>query len=220
MAIDPVLLETWVIGRSLARTLPQPVPDRGGLRVDTNSVVEVCRWIFPRISPELGELAQEVCRPGYLLKVGGSADDLREALPQRWQVEPTGYFMSATGSWGSPAMPADYRLEVEQVAAVTKVQIRALNGDLAGSGYAAETADALVYDRIVTAPGHRRKGLGRAAMTALRRTCRSPDLPGLLVATEDGRALYRTLGWQTLSTYTTASVPITDGDRAEMRNSA
>jgi GNAT superfamily N-acetyltransferase len=208
MAIDSVLLEAWVAGRSLARGLPQPVPDRGGWRVDTNSAVEVCRWIFPRTSPGLVELAQEVSRPGYLLKVCGFADDLRAALPQGWQVEPTGYFMMARGGWDSAAVPADYRLEVEHIAAVTQVQIRAPNGDLAASGYAAETAEAFVYDRIVTAPGHRRKGLGRALMTALRVTSRNPELPGLLVATEDGRALYLTLGWQTLSSYSTASVPI------------
>lgn len=208
IAIDPVLLEAWVRGRSLARALPQPVPDRGGLRVDTNSAVEVCRWIFPRTLPGLIELAQEVSRPGYLLKVCGSINDLRAALPQRWQVEPTGYFMTATGGWEGRAMPADYTFEIERIAAVTQVQIRALSGDLVGSGYAAETAEAFIYDRIVTAPGHQRKGLGRALMTALRGTCRNPDLPGLLVATEDGRALYRTLGWQTLSSYSTASVPI------------
>jgi GNAT superfamily N-acetyltransferase len=208
MAIVSALLEGWAAGRSLARGLPKPVPDRGGLRVDTNSVAEVCRWIFPRMVPGLVELAQEVSRPGYLLKVCGSADDLRMALPPRWHVEATGYFMNATDRWESSVMPAGYTLEVEQKAAVTRVQIRALDGDLAGCGYAAETANAFVYDRIVTAPRYRRKGLGRALMSALQRNCRNPDLPGLLVATEDGHALYRTLGWRVLSTYSTALIPI------------
>jgi hypothetical protein len=124
MAISSALLESWVAGRSLARGLPQPVPDRGGLRVDTNSAEEACRWIFPRIVPGLVDLADEVSRPGYLLKVCSSPDDLRAALPVRWQVENTGYFMTATGPWESSVVPAAYRLEVEQVAAVTRVQIR------------------------------------------------------------------------------------------------
>lgn len=208
MAINPVVLENWIVGRSLARELPSPVRDRGGLRVDTNAAAEVCRWIFPRMCPGLVELGQEVSRPGYLLKICGSAADLRAALPERWQVEATGYFMMATDRWGSPEIPAGFRLEVERLAAVTQVQIRAPDGDVAASGYAAETAEAFIYDRIVTAPGHRRKGLGRALMTALQGACRKPDLPGLLVATEDGHALYRTLGWRALSTYSTASVPI------------
>jgi GNAT superfamily N-acetyltransferase len=158
--------------------------------------------------PGLVALADEVSRPGYLIKVCSSPEDLRAALTERWQVETSGYFMTATGHWESSMMPASYRLEVEQVAAVTRVQIRALDGELAASGFAAETAEAFVYDRIVTAPGHRRKGLGRAMMTALRETRRNPKIPGLLVATKDGRALYRTLGWETLSAYSTASLPI------------
>lgn len=208
MAISSVLLESWVAGRSMARGLPQPVPDRGGLRVDTNSAEEVCRWIFPQIVPELVDLAAEVSRPGYLLKVCSSPGDLRAALPERWQVESTGYFMTATGRWESSVVSAAYRLEVEQVAAVTRVQIRALDGELAASGFAAETAEAFVFDRIVTAPGHRRKGLGRAMMTALRGMRRNSNVPGLLVATKDGWTLYRTLGWKTLSAYSTASLPI------------
>ena len=76
------------------------------------------------------------------------------------------------------------------------------------SGFAADTAEAFVYDRILTALDHRRKGLGRALTTALRETRRDPNLPELLVATANGRALYRTMGWETLSTYSTASIPM------------
>lgn len=208
MAIGSFLLENWLAGRSLARGLPPPVPDRGGLRVDTNSSEEVCRWIFLGVGPELVQLAEEVSSPGYLLKVCTSSADLRAALPASWQVEATGYFMTATGHWESSMMPSGYKLEVEQVAAVTRVEIRSLDGELAASGYAAETAEAFVYDRIVTAPGHRRIGLGRTVMTSLRETCRNLTVPGLLVATRDGRALYRTLGWRTLSAYSTASKPV------------
>ncbi len=208
MAIGSGLLENWVAGRSLARGLPPPVPDRGGLRVDTNSTEEVCRWIFLRTVPGLVELAEEISRPGYLLKVCTSPDDLRAALPARWQVEATGYFMAATGRWESSVMPAGYRLEVEQVAVVTRMEIRSSDGELAASGFAAETAEPFVYDRIVTAPGHRRRGLGRAMMTALQETRSNPEIPGLLVATQDGRALYRTLGWKILSVYSAASRPI------------
>ena len=139
------MLENWLAGRSLARGLPPPVPDRGGLRVDTNSSEEVCRWIFLGVGPELVQLAEEVSSPGYLLKVFTSSADLRAALPASWQVEATGYFMTATSHWESSMMPSGYKLEVEQVAAVTRVEIRSLDGELAASGYAAETAEAFVY---------------------------------------------------------------------------
>ncbi|QCB42752.1 hypothetical protein E5673_11415 [Sphingomonas sp. PAMC26645] len=66
---------------------------------------------------------------------------------------------------------------------------------------ATDTAEAFVYDRILTALDRRRKGLGRALTTALRETRHDPNLPELFIATADGRALYPTLGWETLSTY-------------------
>ncbi|MDP1027077.1 GNAT family N-acetyltransferase [Sphingomonas sp. KR1UV-12] len=175
--------------------------------MDTNSAAEICRWIFPRATPGLLELAEEVSQPGCLLKVCCSAEELRAALPERWQVEPTGYFMTALVGWERAKLPTGYKLEVEPGAALTRVQLRAQVGEVAASGFGAETAEAFIYDRIVTAPGHRRRGLGKTVMTALRESCRNSTLRGLLVATEEGRSLYRTLGWQTLSTYSTALIP-------------
>jgi hypothetical protein len=43
-------------------------------------------------------------------------------------------------------------------------------------------------------------------MTAPRETRRDLNLHELLITTADGRALYRSLGWETLSTYSTASI--------------
>lgn len=206
LGIEPGLLEAWVVGRSLARGVAVPVWDRGGLRVDTRGADEVCRWIFPRLSPAVGALARDVALPGYLLKVCCTVDALRAALPATWQTDATGYFMSRQGGWDARPLPPGYVLEAAAQAGATHIRVLTARGELAASGYAAETAQAFVYDRIVTAPAHRRIGLGGALMTALRRTCRDPDLPGLLVATEPGRALYATLGWQNRSRYATASV--------------
>jgi predicted GNAT family N-acyltransferase len=81
------------------------------------------------------------------------------------------------------------------------------DGRLAASGYAAETSEAFIYDRIVTDAYHRRKGLGHAVMATLRSAKRNSANPELLVATEDGKALYSTLGWRIVSPYSTAAVP-------------
>jgi GNAT superfamily N-acetyltransferase len=43
-------------------------------------------------------------------------------------------------------------------------------GALAANGCAAETKGVFIYDRIITEPEHRRKGLGHALMMALRST--------------------------------------------------
>jgi GNAT superfamily N-acetyltransferase len=89
---------------------------------------------------------------------------------------------------------------------VSQARIYSEEGALAANGYAAETNDTFIYDRIVTEPEHRRKGLGHALMMALRTTRQRPDNTELLVATEAGRDLYLSLGWETISPYATASI--------------
>ena len=81
------------------------------------------------------------------------------------------------------------------------------DGELASSGYAAETDHAFIYDRIGTAGKHRRKGLGSVVMTTLQEYKRCATTPELLVASEAGRALYSTLGREALSSYATGSIP-------------
>jgi GNAT superfamily N-acetyltransferase len=97
-------------------------------------------------------------------------------------------------------------MEIKQIGTIVEARILSPTGILAASGYAAETEQVFVYDRIVTEPGHRRKGLGHALMQALHDARRDTAKRELLVATEDGRALYSTLGWQTISPYSSASI--------------
>lgn len=104
-------------------------------------------------------------------------------------------------------LPDGYRMELQQTGPVIRASIIAPDGDLAACGCAAEAADVFIYDRIVTAQEHRRKGLGLAVMTALGARRRSLAGPQLLVATEDGRRLYETLGWTVLAPFATAVIP-------------
>lgn len=64
-----------------------------------------------------------------------------------------------------------------------------------------------IFDQVVTSPAHRRLGLGRHAMAQLSQAAQARGAEsGLLVATEDGRALYTSLGWRVESLMTAASV--------------
>jgi GNAT superfamily N-acetyltransferase len=204
--IDPTMLHAWLTARSVARGLPAPVPDHGGFRVDTNSEAEVKRWVFPRVSEGLAELGRTIDAPRHLLKLCGSADELTAALPDEWQLLPPAYVMTATRRWIGRTLPAGYALEVSRNGPVVEAQVISSDGAPAAKGYAAEGRDVFIYDRIATAPEHRRKGLGRAVMSALSAARPSSDTPQLLVATEEGRALYTTLGWRVLSPYSTASI--------------
>lgn len=203
---DAALLRAWLEGRSLARGLPEPVPDCGGFRVDTNSDVEICRWIFPCVNAGLVQLGRDISEPGHLLKLCGSAVTLRAVLPGRWAVQPPGYFMRALHTWPERRLPSGYMIEATTSGSVLQVQILGPSGDVAASGYAAQTSGAFVYDRIITAQEYRRRGLAHVVMSTLRSTSGVTTLSQLLVATADGRALYEALGWQVLSTYSTALI--------------
>lgn len=204
--VDPLMLNAWLSARSIARGLPSPVPEHGGFRVDTKSDAEIARWVFPAMGPGLKALARSISKPRYFLKLCGRADDLRAVLSPGWELHAPSYFMRATYSPTARHLPEGYRLEVKKAGMVIEARIFSESDALAASGYAAETRDVFVYDRIVTETGHRRKGLGHVLMQTLHEARQRPRSPELLVATEDGRALYSTLGWETISPYSTASV--------------
>lgn len=68
---------------------------------------------------------------------------------------------------------------------------------LAASGKLAVVGTDAVFDRIETMPRYQRRGLGSLVMQSL--TSRALELGaefGLLAASADGQALYRTLGWR------------------------
>ena len=204
--IDTGLLRAWLSARSLARELAAPVPDRGGFRIDRNGGGEVARWVFAQVTSGLVELARTIDAPGHLLKLCGSDSALRAVLPARWELETArSVLLRMGGPLARPETPG-YHTTVVRADATVEAHIHSEAGELAARGYAAWTPDVFVYDRIVTAPAHRRIGLGTALLAALSQTKPSRDVPEVLVATTDGEALYRSLGWTVISPYATASI--------------
>jgi len=116
--------------------------------------------------------------------------------------------MTFDGDLGAPrAPPSGYELEVDEDERGIAVRVLDREGELAASGFAAETPEAFVYDRIVTEPAHQRRGLGLTVMTALGAQRRSVAARHVLVATPEGRALYAALGWTVRSPFATAVIP-------------
>ncbi|RDD82186.1 N-acetyltransferase [Dyella tabacisoli] len=205
--VDPKLVLAWQAAHSIARGSPPPVHDRGGFRVDTHSEKEVRRWVFPQLCDGLRAIAHDITAPRHYIKLCGSDEELRSALPARWEVQPANYFMTAAAATlDTKPLPNGYRMEFHQAGPVARACIIAPDGDLAASGCAAETADVFIYDRIETAQDHRRKGLGVAVMIALGAARKSLVSPQLLVATEDGRNLYANLGWTVLAPLAAATI--------------
>jgi GNAT superfamily N-acetyltransferase len=204
---DAELLEGWLRARSIARNLPQPVPDRGGLRVDTAMPEELRRYVFAGPSPAITQLAQEIHEPYVLIKMCGPGALLQSLVPQRWQLQAPGYLMTReAGRNPVPSLPPGYWLQVQTENHVTTARIFADDDTLAASGYAVEYEGVFVFDRIATAPAHQHQGLGAAVMAALGTAQQSQAAQRVLVATEAGRGLYSTIGWSVRSHYATVAI--------------
>jgi GNAT superfamily N-acetyltransferase len=204
----PEQLRAWLTARSLARGLPPPVEEFGGFRVDTNSEKEVRRWVFAEVVAGIGELDRSICEPRHFIKLCGTEAELREALSERWAIQSGSWFMALDSEPATAGpLPAGYLLERLRNGSVIRVEIRTQEGELAASGFAAETPKAFVYDRIETDPAHRRRGLGRAVIAALGSCRESQAACQLLMATAEGERLYSSLGWSRLSPYSTAYLP-------------
>lgn len=171
--------------------------------------------------------------PGVWLKVCVEPAVLTGVLGDRWQVQPPEYLMSAglaaapehvdasglhkdapsphsdkdvTGANLKKDVPGPYKVEVVVSGDVIDTFVTTEDGQRAARGRAGLTGDVAVIDQVETEPEHRRRGLGRLVMRSMADTAVQHDATtGLLVATEDGRALYSSLGW-TLESVVTAAV--------------
>lgn len=203
------LVETWVEGWTVARGTSRPVPVLGGFRVDVGWPQQASRYVFPRLSAAVEQRAAEINDPWVFLKVCAPPDRVRTVLPERWIIQSSSYFMTCVAPMsGATQAPDGYKLEVVEGPALISVKILTRAGDLAANGHAALVNGHAIYDRIETNEAHRRRGLGRVVMKALESLASARGVhKGVLVATEDGRALYEQLGWRLNSPYTSAVIP-------------
>ena len=198
----------WVQGWAASRGLPPPIGHRNGWRVEVGLPRQNRRHVFPDISQALRALGESIVEPWSYLKACATTDELRAALPARWHVELQTYFMRFDGPpLPAPALPGGYRLDATMQGQLAAARVIAADGALAAAGHAAVVEDAAIFDRISTDGAHRRRGLGRAVMCALDAASRGLGARrGLLAATADGHAMYRTLGWRVQSPYASAVI--------------
>ncbi|WP_010186440.1 GNAT family N-acetyltransferase [Sphingomonas sp. PAMC 26605] len=206
--VDPGLLAGWVAARSIARGLPAPVAVHGGWRVDTHSDVEWCRYISARPDSAIAALARTIARPRVFIKVCADDAALLRLLPDGWTLQDRAWVMTSTADPPARSLPSGYTLALEEIDHVIAATITAPDGTLGASGYAVETAGVFAYDRIRTSADHQRRGLGHVVMTSLRTQRRSGASREILVATDQGRALYSSLGWTVQSPYASALSPV------------
>lgn len=211
MSADPDLLAFWTRGWALTRGVEPPLWDDGGWRIEVGAEDHLRRYVFAETGEALVRRAAAITEPHVFLKVCADAAAVRPLLPARWTLRPPGFLMTLEGAMATGPTPDDgYRVEIGPDVLpggpVIFCTVRDASGTEAGRGRAVIVEDRVIYDRILVEPEHQRRGLGGRIMRALEAATGFLG-KGALVATEDGQALYRTLGWSTQSPYTTAVIP-------------
>lgn len=200
----------WARGWAVSRGTAEPVEVPEGLRIDVGRPGHRVRYVIPRYDePAVRALVARLERsdePGVWLKVCVEPAVLSGLLGDRWQVQPAEYLMSAglTASQ-QPDATGPYKVEVVVSGDIIDTFVTTEDGQRAARGRAGLTGDVAVIDQVETEPEHRRRGLGRLVMQSLADTAvQRSATTGLLVATEDGRGLYTSLGWSLESAVTAA----------------
>jgi GNAT superfamily N-acetyltransferase len=213
---DEIFL-AWIRGWARTREVAPPVPHADGFRIEVGLPTQAARYVFAHPAPALRELGETIAQPWVYLKACATSGELRALLPAHWRLEDQHWMMAcdARPFPGSAALPRGYALQVDDDGARSgraHVRVVAPDGALAASGHVALDDRFAIYDRIVTEPAHQRRGLGRAVMHALQAVARAHGRDaGALVATDQGRALYESLGWRLHAPWATAVIPGPEG---------
>lgn len=205
----PALVTAWVHGWALSRRVPAPAAIPGGHRVDVGLPGHRVRRVLHTYDAEaLARLALEHAEPGTWIKAGGDADEFHAALPAQWRTADTGYLMTAPFAPAAATPPDPYTLTLDEDGAVITARVLDADGGTAAQGQLAVYAAYAIVDQVETDPAHRRRGLGGTVMRALAGGAYARGArTGVLVATDEGRALYESLGWTWRSDVPGAYVP-------------
>ena len=201
MPLDRDLIGTWLTGWARARKVGAPVAQGDCWQVEIGWPSQARRFVFPLPSPQLSRLAQTITDPLVYLKAFQPAGAMQAQLPPGWVLEPQCAMMLLdVPDAPVQACPDGYRLQQDGSSA------RILAGDaIVASGQVVIENGLAVFVGIKVDAAHRRRGLGRIVMAALTAMARDAGVrQGALVATPEGQALYRALGWREYAPYISA----------------
>ncbi|MGH4031642.1 GNAT family N-acetyltransferase [Actinomycetota bacterium Odt1-20B] len=197
--MDRELVEIWAAGWALSRATPRPVAHPWGWYIEVGKPAQAGRHVVAEArEPLVRAAAASVTVPHTWLKVPAEPVDVEPWLPEGWIVdkEDTGHLMAVDLRTTHPAAPEGYTVSAETRAGVTYVRVHDRAGELAAKGQMAVVGGATVVDQVETSPAHRRRGLGGLVMRTLAdRAVAEGAAVGVLGATDEGRALYESLGW-------------------------
>lgn len=207
------VVRAWVDGWVVSRGAAPPVRESWGFTVDVGQAEHVSRHVLDATNDAVEEetvrkVAEAVTGAGVWLKVFRDPSVVGGWLGTGWWVDPEpGYLMTVplADAAGHDPVPDGYRLRTWSRGGVTRVLVVAADGSLAARGQVAPTGASAVVDQIETSPAHRRRGLGGCVVRRLLRVAVEQGAEaGVLAGTPAGRALYESLGWQTVAPLTSA----------------
>lgn len=195
------MVRTWAAGWAISRRTPPPVERPWGFYIEVaDNPAEVGRHVLPVPDESLvRSAAASVTTPRTWMKMPAEPEDIEPWLSPGWVLarEETGHLMASDLTATDVATPEGYTATVQAADGVVYVRVRDAAGELAAQGQLAVVGETAVVDRVITAEGHRRKGLGGFVMRSLAdRAVEHGAHLGVLAATDAGRALYETLGWK------------------------
>lgn len=204
----PDLVTSWVHGWAVSRAAPTPVAVPQGWRVNVGAPGHRLRYVLHTPDEQsLSQLGARQNAPGTWIKVAADPAYLRAALPPQWTMADTGFFMTTPLTDDADMPPTPYTIRTT----ITDVVVAAVldaTGTPVASGRLAPAGVIGVIDQVETAPAHRRRGLGKIVMRLLGHHAVQLGMhTGALVATDDGRKLYSTLGWTVRTPIAAAHVP-------------
>ncbi|MER5890127.1 GNAT family N-acetyltransferase [Streptomyces sp. NPDC001941] len=190
----------WVGGWAASREHPRPLGRPWGWYVEVGRPAMTARHVVGRPAREAAlEAVAAASGPYVVVTVPGEPDEVAGWLPGDWRVNPEQCFhlMTVDLDPGRPRTPEGYRLGIEVAGEVVRALVTGPRGQEAARGQMAVHAGVAVFDQVITEPEHRRRGLGVLMMRALAdHAVGTGARTGALGATDEGRALYESLGWK------------------------
>lgn len=204
------IVKSWLKGWCLSREISFPVEYKSGFNVFVGDEKQKERYVFPELNDDFFQLAQSIDEPWVYLKVSTSPDQFMGNIPGKWQLQAQGYMMTCFHPMVFPeiSLAKGYHLEFSEYNTTFVIRIVTENGEQASIGRVSLIDDVAVYDRIVTEIKHQRKGLASFLLKELEKTTLSKGFThNLLVATEEGKLLYESLGWKVYALHSSIVIP-------------
>jgi ribosomal protein S18 acetylase RimI-like enzyme len=202
------LLRRWQYGWGLCRGLPPALVRRTALDV-TLGLPHRDRELFALPGTTPAPLIDEVLhapRPTWLTITTHQADEAATELDSAGlQLFDERKLLMTIDLREHPVSTTQYEVRSTTDGLLERVRMATADGQEAARGMMAVVGtDAVMHD-IHTDPAYRRQGLGSVVMGALaHRAIERGATTGLLMATTEGAALYRNLGWVPQATMLTA----------------